>query len=703
MSDISALLAYTGQLAEAAVKSGAASIKQHEYINGNDQTDVLTESGFVPTIAKQARLSAEETAGLRGEMKSKDGLNLLAMNRAPIAMAIGSAAKAIAGLSVSIWEYDHLVEVRPTPLDPTSWDWTPALRAAINSADGVRHLNINVPMPIRVGNIKITGKANWSLNGGGTLRKITPNSMMELYECPGVRIHNVGLDGNIIWDEDVNGSIIPARPGAQRTAYACGVYAQQCADIRIFDCDIYDFANDPISIRGKYTGGVPGTAGATLVTASVGVLVTNCNIYNYRNTAVYLAGVKAATVARNKIYTTDDFGYIRGNGVYIVDWCDGVLCFDNSMDRIGDNGIGVGEVKNPAAQNKNVSLISNFIDRSVYMSILVAGGEDVLVYDNTLIRGMMQKALLPEAFLISGNPGSLQVRGGNISKANRIRLIANNVDQSYQRGIYVFDDAGITKDNWSEGIEIASNIVRRSLQENIYVNMANTVVVAFNQASLGESIGIFASGAHDLFMNRAWGNANHGILSSQLNTFPGQPQNPTIAHNRGWENGLNGIQVLGGALTRANPPTPEILHNKCWRNGFAGTTLGGKAGLRANGVYHPTILGNEIYDNFGPGLLIESCTSYVAEGSNKLRNNGWDVTLPQIQRAGIYVLCTAATFKEGRLMSNKMFAGDYQQVGYAAEFDTSGSLICIGNEADSHPLLPQNVARKSWLDIYSNR
>ena len=652
-------------------------------------------------VTETTELAVKAARELEDKLKDPGyGAGIININRSPIAAAIGSLAKAVAGIPVNIWEYDDRVTVRPNPEDPSSWDWTQALEAAINSADGVRHFNITIPIPIRVGNLKFTGKGNWSLAGGGTLLKITANSMLELYECPSVRIHHLGLNGNIVWDEATNGSI---KPGSSRTAYACGIYAQQCNDLRIFDCDIYDFANDPISIRGKYTGGLPGSVGATLLAASEGVLVTGCNIYNYRNTAVYLAGVKKGTIANNNIYTTDAFGYVRGNGIYIVDWCDGILCFDNSMDRIGDNGIGVGEVRNPLAQNKNISLISNNIDRSVYMSILIAGGEDVLVYDNTLTRGMMQKVLIPEAFLIPGNPGSLQVRGGNTSKANRIRLIANNVDRSYQRGIYVFDDAGITRDNWSEGVEVASNVVRRSQQENIYVNMANIVIVTFNQASDGAGIGIFTSGAHDLFMNRAWGNANHGILSSQLNTFPGQAQNPTIAHNRGWGNGLNGLHVLGGALVRANPPSPEILHNKCWGNGVAGTTLGGKAGLRANGLYHPTIQGNECYDNYGPGLLIDSCTGYVADSNNKLRNNGWDTTLPQAQRAGIYVMCTATAFKEGRLQSNKMFAGDNQQVGYAAEFDTVGSLICIGNEADAHPLLPQNVARKTWADIYNNR
>ena len=655
--------------------------------------------GVLPASGSGTELAID----LANSLDPVKNAGLIGFNRSPISAAVGSLAKAVAGIPVSIWEYEHLVDIRPNPLDPGTWDWTPALRAAINSTDGFRHFNINIPIPIKLTTVKITGKPNWSLSGGGTLTKITANSMFELYECHGVRIHHLGLNGNIAWDEATNGSIIPSRPGAQRTAYACGVYAQQCNDLRIFDCDIYDFANDPISVRGKYVGGVPGTAGATLVSASERLLVTGCNIYNYRNTAVYVAGIKLGTISNNTIYTNDNFGYIRGNGIYIVDWCEGVLCFDNKMNRIGDNGIGVGEVKNPAAQNKNISLISNKIYRTVYMSILVAGGEDVLVFDNTLIKGMMQRDLLPEAFLIPGNPGSLQVRGGNTSKAHRVRLIANTVDESYQRGIYVFDDAAVALENWSTGIELTSNIVRRSKQENIYVNMANSVYIAFNQASDGAGIGIFTSGGHDVFMNRTWSNAGHGILSSQLNTFAGQLQNPTVSENRCWENGLNGIQVLGSSLVRANTPTPRITRNKCRGNGGLATTLGGKAGLRANGLYHPAIEGNDCADNYGPGLLIDSCTNYVAEGSNILSNNGRDTSLPQIQRSGIYVVCTETAFKVGRLMSNKMFAGENQQVGYAAEVDTTGSLICIGNEADAHALLPQNVARKSWTQIFNNQ
>lgn len=640
----------------------------------------------------------KSSTDLAEKLASPGGPGFIGYTQSPIAAAVGSLAKVIAGIEVNLWQYEDRVSVKPDPADFLTWDWTPAVRAMFNEFDGLKRTNFRIPFIARCGNVKIEDKGNWSISGSGGFVKTTANSQFEMYRCPSVSIHHLNLNGNIAWDEATNGSI---KPGSTRTAYACAVYSQQCNGLLISHCDIYDYANDPISVRGQYSG-LPGSVNSTLITPSIGVTVTECNIYNYRNTAVYVGGVWDASITHNKMYTTDDFGYIRGNGIYLVDWNNNVLCFNNTMDRIGDNGIGVGEVRNPLAQNRNINLITNHIERCVYMSILVAGGEDVLVFDNTLIKGMMQRDLLPEAFLIPGNPGALQIRGGNTSKAKRVRAIQNTVDESYQRGIYVFDDAAVTKANWSEGIEVASNIVRRSKQENIYVNMAIPVNIFYNQASDGLGVGISTSGAHPLFMNRAWRNDNHGILSSQLSTFAGQAQNPSIASNECWENGLNGIHILGGPLVRASPPSPSITKNKSWSNGFKGTTLGGKSGIRANSLYQPTIDGNECWDNFGPGLLIDSCTDYVAEGSNKLRNNGWDTTLPQIQRAGIYVNCTDTAFKVGRLMSNKMFAGDYQQVGYAAAVNTAGSLLCIGNEADLHPMTPQNVERKSWRQIYDN-
>jgi hypothetical protein len=57
MTDVSSLEASAGQLSEAAAKATAVAAIQHLIAHGDAQTDVLTESGLVPSLAKQAVLS----------------------------------------------------------------------------------------------------------------------------------------------------------------------------------------------------------------------------------------------------------------------------------------------------------------------------------------------------------------------------------------------------------------------------------------------------------------------------------------------------------------------------------------------------------------------------------------------------------------------------------------------------------------------
>ena len=71
MTDISALEAWAGQVAVAAEKSTAAAGKQHEYVHGSATTDVLTESGLVPSLAKQAVQGQEKVAAVLSEVASQ--------------------------------------------------------------------------------------------------------------------------------------------------------------------------------------------------------------------------------------------------------------------------------------------------------------------------------------------------------------------------------------------------------------------------------------------------------------------------------------------------------------------------------------------------------------------------------------------------------------------------------------------------------
>lgn len=62
MTNISALEVYAGELSEAAAQARAASKVQHDYINGDKLTDVVTESGLVPTLAKQVVLAQDKVS-----------------------------------------------------------------------------------------------------------------------------------------------------------------------------------------------------------------------------------------------------------------------------------------------------------------------------------------------------------------------------------------------------------------------------------------------------------------------------------------------------------------------------------------------------------------------------------------------------------------------------------------------------------------
>ena len=71
MTDISALEAWAGQVAVAAEKSTAAAGKQHEYVHGSATADVLTESGPVPTLAKQAVQGLQKVTASLEEVASQ--------------------------------------------------------------------------------------------------------------------------------------------------------------------------------------------------------------------------------------------------------------------------------------------------------------------------------------------------------------------------------------------------------------------------------------------------------------------------------------------------------------------------------------------------------------------------------------------------------------------------------------------------------
>ena len=140
MTDVSALEAYTGQIAEAAAMSGAASKKQHEYIHGDDQTDVITESGPVPSIAKQARTSAENTAWLEGKLADPSDPSLGAGMLANGVITLGTVADMVA---MSGWKEGQRIRTMGYrfPGDGGSNEYL-IVPAGTGAVDGGQYINV---------------------------------------------------------------------------------------------------------------------------------------------------------------------------------------------------------------------------------------------------------------------------------------------------------------------------------------------------------------------------------------------------------------------------------------------------------------------------------------------------------------------------------------------------------------------------------
>ncbi|MGP5106010.1 hypothetical protein [Pseudomonas helleri] len=89
MTDIAALESYAGLLSEAAQRSIAVAEKQEKYIHGGPTEDVITESGPVPTLAKQVVLAEERVSEAVAEVATQMAG----------AMTYGSTALGILGTS----------------------------------------------------------------------------------------------------------------------------------------------------------------------------------------------------------------------------------------------------------------------------------------------------------------------------------------------------------------------------------------------------------------------------------------------------------------------------------------------------------------------------------------------------------------------------------------------------------------------------
>lgn len=132
-TSIEALASYAGDLSEAAAKATAASQKQHQIVNGDAQTDVQTESGPVPSFAKQAVLAqAKVTSALVDVAAQMAGAMTYASTAAGLASTVNGAYFSVPSPETA--EYIILYKnVAGSAVEQKRYPAASALNAAVDS------------------------------------------------------------------------------------------------------------------------------------------------------------------------------------------------------------------------------------------------------------------------------------------------------------------------------------------------------------------------------------------------------------------------------------------------------------------------------------------------------------------------------------------------------------------------------------------
>lgn len=128
MSDLESVQAYAGTLSEAAQRSEAASRLQHQFVHGDVDTEIVTESGLLPSLAKWR----QEQRVIETKLADpEDGAGMVAWRRNRLHDSVISAGDILSAQAYSIWEFADFITVKPIANEPLTWDWAPALRKAV--------------------------------------------------------------------------------------------------------------------------------------------------------------------------------------------------------------------------------------------------------------------------------------------------------------------------------------------------------------------------------------------------------------------------------------------------------------------------------------------------------------------------------------------------------------------------------------------
>lgn len=125
----------------------------------SDASDFATQSDL-DVAASQAN---GYTDTLRSDLAASTGSTLSGFIRNSLPVNNNTVSKILSGTAISVWEKVSLITDKPTPSDSSTWDWTPAIQAALNEA-GALPTGSTVVLPTGSYRITNVNSNRWALS-----------------------------------------------------------------------------------------------------------------------------------------------------------------------------------------------------------------------------------------------------------------------------------------------------------------------------------------------------------------------------------------------------------------------------------------------------------------------------------------------------------------------------------------------------------
>ncbi|WP_439861639.1 tail fiber domain-containing protein [Pseudomonas sp. MBLB4136] len=185
------------------------------FANDPAGTLIATESGPLPSLAEWLAQQGEAIGGLPAltgrvqvleqfdaDLAGSAGGAMVGWQRTPLADAVGTVGGMLSAQWLSVWEYAGLITSKPNPADPATWDWQPAIQAAVDSGAEVVYFpgqytyNILTPVVVDADVFLVGERSRRGSNGGAKLDNIgigdavVYSNTKAIYDC-GIKQLNI--------------------------------------------------------------------------------------------------------------------------------------------------------------------------------------------------------------------------------------------------------------------------------------------------------------------------------------------------------------------------------------------------------------------------------------------------------------------------------------------------------------------------------